>query len=87
MKRTLAFLVLSPLLIPLLPAWAQPVAPITDCDRYAAREITRDQVTPGVMFEQIEPRVALPACVSAVERYPGSSRLLFQLGQRSNCRG
>src|ERR1700733_4120858 len=68
-------------LVQVSPALAESNAPPTDCDRYAARELTRDQMAPGVAFEQIEPRMALPACLNAVERYPGSSRLIFQLGR------
>ncbi len=64
-----------------LPAEVQTPAPVTDCDRYAAREFMRDQVAPGVPFEKIDPRVALPACENASGRYPDSSRLLFEFAR------
>jgi hypothetical protein len=75
--NTLPFL----LLVALSPALAQSAAPLTDCDRYAARELTRDQVAPGIEFDQIEPRIALPACEDALRRYPESSRLIYQLAR------
>jgi TPR repeat protein len=68
------------LLMP-MSASAEPAPPTTDCDRYAARKLTRDQASPAVAFEKIDPQIALPACESAVQRYPESSRLRFQLAR------
>ena len=67
-------LVFSPCL-----AWAEQEAPVTDCDRYAASEL--DQTNPGVPFEKIDRKAAIPACEEAVRTYPGSARLIFELGR------
>lgn len=63
------------------PTRAQTPPPVTDCDRYATRELMRDGVAPDIIFEKIEPHLALPACESAAERYPDSSRLLYELAR------
>lgn len=42
------------------------------CDNYAAEAIP---------FEQINPGLAIPACESAVQQYPNSARLIFELGR------
>jgi hypothetical protein len=43
----------------------------TDCDRYVAS---------GVEYEKINPDLAIPACESAVRKYPNSIHLIYQLG-------
>ncbi|HEY5210517.1 MAG TPA: tetratricopeptide repeat protein [Stellaceae bacterium] len=58
---------------------AKQSAPITDCDRYAASDL--DRVAPGVPFEKINPKIAIPACEEAVQAYPDSPRLVFELGR------
>jgi hypothetical protein len=44
--------------------------PSTDCDTYA-----------NVLFEKVNPDLAIPACESAVRKYPDSIRLIYQLGK------
>ena len=53
-------------------------APATDCDAYAAPP---DRKTSGIPFEKVNPDLAIPACESAIQKYPNSSRLIFQLGR------
>ena len=60
-------------------ARADPEAPFTDCDLYAASEW--DHTKSGVPFEKIDPKIAIPACEDAVRTYPGSARLVFELGR------
>ena len=45
---------------------------MTDCDRYAAS---------GLSLEEVNPKIAIPACEEAVRSYPNSSRLVFELGR------
>jgi TPR repeat protein len=60
-------------------AEAQQEAPVGDCDRYAASEY--GETGPGVSFEKINPKVAIPACQEAVTSNPNSLRFLFELGR------
>jgi len=60
-------------------AEAQQEAPIGDCDRYAASDY--DQTMPGVPFDKIDPKIAIPACQDAVASNPGSLRFQFELGR------
>jgi TPR repeat protein len=60
-------------------ARAEQEAPATGCDRYAASDF--GQIKSGISFEKIDPIVAIPACEEAVRTYPGSTRLVFQLGR------
>ena len=61
-------------------ARAEEEAPITDCDRYAEVDLD-DQTKPGIPFEKIDPKIAISACEEAVQTYPGSARLAFELGR------
>ena len=60
-------------------AEAQHDAPVSNCDRYAASDY--GQTRPGIPFDKIDPKVAIPACEEAVKNYPSSPRLLFELGR------
>ena len=62
-------------------------APHTYCDNYAAHELEPQRMANPVALENINAALAVPACESAVQQYPTSTRLLFQLGrayQRAN---
>jgi TPR repeat protein len=56
-------------------------APATDCDFYAASDLDRERKANGVPFDKINSAVAVPACESAVRKYPNSVRLVYQLGR------
>ncbi|MGC9953638.1 MAG: tetratricopeptide repeat protein [Rhizomicrobium sp.] len=77
MRRTLLLLCVLPFFSCM--ARAEREVPLTDCDRYAASDF--GQTKSGVPFEKIDPRAAIPACEVAVRIYPGSTRLVFELGR------
>jgi hypothetical protein len=52
-----------------------------DCDRYAASEFDRESPVKGTPFSKIDPKLAIPACLAAVEKSPESARLNFELGR------
>jgi tetratricopeptide (TPR) repeat protein len=54
-------------------------APLTSCDTYAASPFDPQKQTTGVTV--VNPALAIPACSSAVQTYPTSPRLNFQLGR------
>jgi tetratricopeptide (TPR) repeat protein len=56
-------------------------APITDCDKYAAWEFDTQRKAAGVPADQMNPALAVPACETAVQQYPNSTRLRSQLGR------
>jgi tetratricopeptide (TPR) repeat protein len=56
-------------------------APITDCDGYAAADHDPQRKSTGISIDKINPSLAVPACEAAVQQYPDSSRLVFQLGR------
>jgi TPR repeat protein len=56
-------------------------APATDCDTYAASDFDPQRKSIGVSFDKIDSALAIPACESAVQSYPNSNRLIFQLGR------
>jgi TPR repeat protein len=58
--------------------------PATDCDTYAANPFDPGRVTAGVPIEKINPDLAIPACESAVRKYPNGIRLIYQLGRAYN---
>ena len=62
------------------PSAAAP-APITDCDLLGAHPADPSRVAEGVQWDLIDARRAVSACRSAVQQYPDSSRLKFQLGR------
>src|SRR6202022_1323106 len=62
-------------------ASAAPPGPDAQCDRYAARKLGEATAAPGVLFEQLNAKMAVPACEAAVARDPTNGRLLYQLGR------
>ena len=56
-------------------------APVSDCDKYAASDVDSQRKATGVPFDKINPALAIPACESAVQQYPNSIRLTYQLGR------
>jgi TPR repeat protein len=60
------------------PALAQD-APLTPCDTYAASPFDPQRQTTGVRL--VNTGLAIPACHSAIQTYPTSPRLNFQLGR------
>lgn len=60
-------------------AEAQQEAPVGDCDRYAASDY--EQTMPGVPFEKIDPKIAIPACQEALKSNPNSLQFQFELGR------
>ena len=56
-------------------------APGTDCDAYAASDLDPQRKASGIPFDKINPDLAIPACESAVRKYPNSARLIYQLGR------
>jgi TPR repeat protein len=55
--------------------------PANDCDRAAASDFDKQSPIPGIAFSQIDPKVAIPACLEAVAKNPDSARLNFELGR------
>jgi TPR repeat protein len=63
-------------------AASQPqAAPLTDCDTYAASDLDPQRIANGIPFEKINSVLAIPACESAVQKYPNSIRLIYQLAR------
>ncbi|MBL8705720.1 MAG: SEL1-like repeat protein [Rhodospirillales bacterium] len=56
-------------------------APVTDCDNLAAHPADPNKVTAGVQWDLMKGREAIRACEAAVQSYPDSLRLRFQLGR------
>lgn len=56
-------------------------APVTDCDKYAANSLDPQRKTAGVNFTQLNPSLAVPACESALQQFPNSARLSYQLAR------
>jgi clan AA aspartic protease (TIGR02281 family) len=56
-------------------------APVTDCDIHAASDQDPQHKSTGISFDKINPGLAVPACEAAVQQYPDSSRLNYQLGR------
>ena len=80
MVRQVRFLCLVALLSSTAAALAQEV-PVTDCDRYAAEADDTERRAPGVSDDDLNSALAVPACERAVEQFPTSRRLVFQLGR------
>jgi tetratricopeptide (TPR) repeat protein len=55
--------------------------PFTDCDRYAASEVDEQRKGSGILFNNVDPELAIPACLEAVSRYPNTARFIYQLGR------
>jgi TPR repeat protein len=51
------------------------------CDTYAASDDDPERKGAGISFDKIDAGLAVPACETAVQQYPESSRLNFQLGR------
>jgi uncharacterized protein len=56
-------------------------APLTDCDTHAASDQDSQRKSTGISFDKIDPGLAVPACEAAVQQYPDSGRLNYQLGR------
>lgn len=56
-------------------------APVTDCDTYAANSLDPQRKAPGVNLIELNPKLAIPACESALQKYPDSARFMYQLGR------
>ena len=68
-------------------AQAEPPAPATDCDRAAASDFDKQSPIPGIAFNQIDPKAAIPACLDALAKNPDSARLNFELGRAYDADG
>lgn len=55
--------------------------PVTDCDTYAANSLDPQRKSPGVNLIELDPKLAIPACESALQTYPDSARFMYQLGR------
>ena len=55
--------------------------PASACDTYAASDYDPQGKSAGISFDKIDAGLAVPACEAAVQQYPESSRLTFQLGR------
>jgi hypothetical protein len=55
--------------------------PVTECDTYAASRVDPYRKTAGVPEENLDPSLAIPACASAIRKFPNSPRLKYQLGR------
>ena len=71
----------SPQLSPTPIAPSPQEAPNTNCDAYAASDSDPQRKASGIPFDKIDFVLAIPACESAVQRYPNSVRLIYQLGR------
>jgi clan AA aspartic protease (TIGR02281 family) len=60
-------------------AFAQDI--VTDCDKYAASDTDPSAKAPSIPLEKVNPALAVPACATAVQKFPNNPRLLFQLGR------
>ena len=56
-------------------------APVTDCDKLAASPDDPQRKAPGVALSKIKPKMAIPACETAVGKFPNDARFNFQLGR------
>jgi TPR repeat protein len=53
----------------------------TECDTLAASPEDPQRNAPGIDFNKVNPKAAIPACKAAVEQLPDEARLHFQLGR------
>jgi TPR repeat protein len=56
-------------------------APVTDCDTYAANSLDPQRKAPGVNLIELDAKLAIPACESALQKYPDSARFMYQIGR------
>jgi len=61
--------------------------PVQDCDRLAASPLDPQALTDGVPKEQVRTEEAIRVCRQAVEQFPGSGRLAFQLARAYDIAG
>jgi uncharacterized protein len=54
---------------------------VTDCDKYAASDTDPAAKALGVPIDKVNSAQAVRACKAAVQQFPNSARLLFQLGR------
>jgi TPR repeat protein len=54
---------------------------VTECDKYAASDLDLQRVSEPVLFNEIKPELAVPACKAALSEWPNSSRLTYQLAR------
>jgi TPR repeat protein len=61
----------------------RPTPDVTDCDHLAASpdDLDRPSSIPGIAFEKIDPRQAIPACRKAVDARPDDPRSAYMLGR------
>ena len=55
--------------------------PTTECDKLAASPEDPQRNAPGIDFNKVNPKAAVPACEAAVGQLPNEARLHFQLGR------
>jgi TPR repeat protein len=79
--KVAAFGICSNLITGVDPANANQQSPEAQCDRYATLKLGVAVTAPGVSFEQLDPKMVIPACEAAVQRDPTNGRLLYQLGR------
>jgi hypothetical protein len=53
----------------------------TECDRLAAYPDDSDKVAEGIAWDNLDPRMAVPACQQALSKSPNNPRLMYQLGR------
>ena len=68
---------------PIAPAVPPATAAAAACDRAAASPFDRNRPAnvAGVMLDQIEAKIAVPACEAAAQTAPNDPRIAFQLGR------
>ena len=81
----LRFAFLACLLTLCINAFAQDI--VTDCDKYAASDTDPSAKAPGVPIDKVNSALAVRACKAAVQQFPNSARLLFQLGRAYEANG
>lgn len=67
--------------LPATAAMPETEAPRTRCDDLAAHPADTERVAPGIYWEVLDGLSAVTACEEAVQLYPNSKRLIFQLGR------
>jgi len=55
--------------------------PVTECDMLAAQPFDPHRVTDGILFEHVDAPTAIQECRRAMEQFPASPRLIYQLGR------
>jgi hypothetical protein len=67
----------------IIPAHAQDSTPTSICDQAAASPVDQDRPAGvlGVAADQIDPKIAIPACEAAAAAAPNDPRIAFQLAR------